>query len=99
MMDHADMPRQGDIDGRGNLSLRALEEFTVWFLRVCLDQLRFMTEMFGLDVLPERLTRYSVQKGWRPQAATLLVEILRRGEIARGEAVPITGLKKGTSDS
>jgi Fic family protein len=24
MMDHADMPRQGDLDGRGNLSRRAL---------------------------------------------------------------------------
>ena len=24
MMDHADMPRQGDLDGRGNLSHRAL---------------------------------------------------------------------------
>ena len=97
MMDHADMPRQGDLDGRGNLSLRALEEFTVWFLRVCLDQLRFMTDMFSLDALPQRLTAYSVQKGWRQQAATLLVEILRRGEITRGEAAPITGLKERTS--
>jgi hypothetical protein len=34
MMDHADMPRQGDPDGRGNLSRRALAEFTAWFLRV-----------------------------------------------------------------
>ncbi len=97
MMDHADMPRQGDLDGRGNLSLRALEEFTVWFLKVCLDQLRFMTDMFSLDALPHRLTAYAAQKGWRPQAATLLVEILRRGEITRGEAAPITGLKERTS--
>jgi len=97
MMDHADMPRQGNLDGRGNLSLRALEEFTVWFLRVCLDQLRFMTEMFSLDALPQRLGAYSAQKGWRPQAGTLLVETLRRGEITRGEAAPITGLKERTS--
>ena len=97
MMDHADMPRQGDLDGRGNLSLRALDEFTVWFLRVCLDQLRFMTELFSLDTLPQRLTAYSAQKGWRPEAATLLVETLRRGEITRGEATPITGLKERTS--
>ncbi|MFO1033172.1 MAG: hypothetical protein U1E15_03475 [Hyphomicrobiales bacterium] len=33
MMDHADMPRQGDLDGRGNLSLRALVAFSEWFLR------------------------------------------------------------------
>ncbi len=28
MMDHADMPRQVDLDGHGNLSRRALTEFT-----------------------------------------------------------------------
>ena len=28
MMDHADMPRQGDLDGRGNLSRRALADWT-----------------------------------------------------------------------
>ncbi|MER9438649.1 hypothetical protein [Mesorhizobium sp. M0618] len=43
MMDHADMPRQGDLDGRGNLSERALGDFTLWFLQVCIDQVSFMT--------------------------------------------------------
>jgi Fic family protein len=33
MMDYADTPRMNDLDGRGNLSLRALKEFTLWFLR------------------------------------------------------------------
>lgn len=97
MMDHADMPRQGDLDGRGNLSHRALETFTVWFLKVCLDQVRFMTEMFALDGLSARLKRYAAQQGWRPEAATLLTEILHRGEIARGDAEAITGLKERTS--
>ena len=30
MMDHADTPRQGDLDGRGNLS-SPLEEYSTWF--------------------------------------------------------------------
>src|SRR5690606_23927766 len=34
MMNHADMPRQDDLDGQGSLSLRALTEFNLWFLRV-----------------------------------------------------------------
>ena len=38
MMDLADMPGQGDLDGRGNLSLKALKKFVLWFFRVCLDQ-------------------------------------------------------------
>lgn len=32
MMAHSDMPRQGDRDGRGNLSVTALKEFVLWFL-------------------------------------------------------------------
>lgn len=32
MMDMADMPRQGALDGRGNLSQKALIAFTKWFL-------------------------------------------------------------------
>ena len=41
-MDRADTPRQGDLDGRGNLSRSALVDFTFWFLKVCLDQVTFM---------------------------------------------------------
>jgi len=47
MMDRADTPRQGDLDGRGNLSQKALIEFTDWFLRVCLDQVTFMSGLSG----------------------------------------------------
>lgn len=97
MMDHADMPRQGDLDGRGNLSRRALEEFTTWFLEVCLDQIRFMSGLFQLDALAARLKNYAAMRGWRAEAAVLLVEIMHRGEIARGDAETITGLKERTS--
>ena len=97
MMDHADSPRQGDLDGHGNLSQRALEEFSVWFLKVCLDQIRFMTDMFRLDGLVDRLKTYVVVHQWRPEASTLLTEILHRGEIARSDVMAITGLKERTS--
>ena len=97
MMDHADMPRQGDLDGRGNLSQRALDDFSTWFFKVCLDQIRFMGELFQLDRLSERLKAYAEQKNWRPEAAVLLIEILHRGEIARGDAMAITGLGERTN--
>ncbi len=97
MMDYADTPRQGSLDGRGNLSERALAEFSVWFLKVCLDQVRFMSELFEIDGLAERLTRYAQLKGLRPEAAKLLVEVLHRGEIARGDAAGITGLGERTA--
>ncbi len=97
MMDHADSPRQGDLDGRGNLSERALYTFSVWFLKVSVDQIRFMSGLFDLDGLAERLKRYAQLKGWRPEASKLLLETLHRGEIARGDAAPITGLGERTA--
>ncbi|HEY6517718.1 MAG TPA: Fic family protein [Steroidobacteraceae bacterium] len=58
MMDRADTPRRGDLDGRGNLSQRALAEFVAWFLQVALDQVRFMKSLFELDTLAPRLRRH-----------------------------------------
>ncbi|MFY9640095.1 MAG: Fic family protein [Rhodomicrobium sp.] len=97
-MDHADMPRQGDLDGRGNLSLRALIEFTEWFLKVCLDQITFMSDLFEIDTLARRLRVY-VERSERlkPEAVRLLEEALIRGEFERGDVPRITGLPERTA--
>jgi Fic family protein len=93
MMDHADMPRQSSRDGRGNLSERALEDFTLWFLKVGLDQITFMAELFEIGTLDRRLrTLVGQTTTLKPEAARLLTEALMRGEIERGEASRITGL-------
>ena len=97
MMDHADMPRQGDLDGRGNLSTWALTDFTIWFLKVCLDQVTFMEGLFALDRLGDRLGAYAKQQAWRPEAALLLERVLHQGEVARGEVGRIMGLKERTA--
>jgi Fic family protein len=93
MMDYADTPRQGDLDGRGNLSQKALQEFVLWFLRVCLDQVNFMSGLFELNGLSQRLRMY-VQKNssLKPEAIGLFEEALVRGEFERGEIVRVTGL-------
>jgi Fic family protein len=93
MMDYADTPRQGDLDGRGNLSLRSLNEFALWFLRVCLDQVNFMSELFELDRLRSRLRIYVEREDrLRSESALLLDVALVRGQIERGEANAVTGL-------
>lgn len=93
MMDHADTPRQGDRDGRGNLSEKALEDFTLWFLKVCLDQIQFMTGLFEIDTLAKRLKNVVAQSNTlKPEAEKLLTEALVRGAIQRGDAARITGL-------
>jgi Fic family protein len=99
MMDHADIPRQGDLDGRGNLSRRALSDFTAWFLRVCLDQVNFMASLFALETLIDRLRLYAERRGWRPEASLLLERVLQQGEMPRGEAARVTALsERGARD-
>jgi Fic family protein len=98
MMDHADTPRQGDLDGRGNLSERALADFVLWFLRVCLDQVSFMSGLFDIDNLAQRLRRYVSQHDTlKPETSRLLEEALVRGQFERGEITRITGLPERTS--
>jgi Fic family protein len=97
-MDHADMPRQGDLDGRGNLSLRALTEFVEWFLAVMLDQIRFMTKLFDLENLGARYDAFvASQLMLKPAAAIVLRDILKRGKLARGEVARVTGLPERTA--
>lgn len=97
-MDAADEPRKGDVDGRGNLSQAALVEFVTWFCRVALDQIAYMSDLFDLANLEERLTRY-VRESLRLEeyAAAIPVEVLRRGELARGEAARVTGRSERTA--
>jgi Fic family protein len=98
MMDYADSPRKGDLDGRGSLSRSALMEFTEWFLKVCLDQITFMSDLFDFDRLAKRLRRHVEQSDTlKPEAARLLEEALVRGEFERGEASRVTGLPERTA--
>jgi Fic family protein len=93
MMDDADTPRLGGFDDRGNLSQRALSEFVLWFLRVALDQVQFMSSLFELNTLSRRLRNYvELNDTLKPETAWLLEEALIRGEFERGEIARITGL-------
>jgi len=98
MMDFADSPRENDLDVRGNLSLRALIDFTAWFLEVCLDQLRFMGELFGPDSLAKRLRTWAERDDrFKLEVGRLLEEAAIRGEFDRGETARITGLPERTA--
>ncbi len=98
MMDYADTPRESDLDGRGNLSQRALEDFVLWFLRVCLDQVTFMTGLFELDTLVNRLGKLARDdQRFRPDSARLLEEAVLRGELERGDASRIIGAPERTA--
>jgi Fic family protein len=97
MLDAADAPREGDLDGRGNLSERRLRDFVAWFLRVSVDQVQFMSSSFDLDRLKERLGAWVRNSpGIASEAEHILDRILQFGEVPRGEAIRSAGLPERT---
>ncbi len=98
MMDLADSPRENDRDGRGNLSLKALEEFVTWFCEIALDQLTFMSKLFDLEALGARLETYVTRDLALPAAAVKICQaLLQRGEMQRGDAGIVTALPERTA--
>ncbi len=104
----ADAPREGDLDGRGNLSDRAMTEFCEFFLEVCLDQAQYMDQLLALNGLLDRLGRY-VQlrvsglasgppieraKMLRPEVIPVLKGAAIKGEISRGEVFTLIGMSE-----
>jgi Fic family protein len=99
MLAHADLPRQGDLDGRGNLSERALHRWCAFFIELAHDQVTFMGELLSLDRLQENIAALMLVRSastrhghYRPQAARALHHVLLAGPTARGEFVTMTGM-------
>jgi Fic family protein len=86
----ADARRWNDYDGRGNLSQAALTDFCLFFLRICLDQVEFMSSLLDLDSMQRRITifaeRWSAFHKLPGELATLLTTGFLRGELSRGDA-------------
>lgn len=97
----ADQPRRNDLDGRGNLSARALTEFCAFFLATMLDQVRFMRDSLDFDSVVDRLHGYAVTSGKFGRDADLIALLLReawmRGTFPRGDAARITGKSERTA--
>lgn len=90
---YADQLRQGDLDGRGNLSQRALLEFANYFLTTALEQISFMRSLLQLDGFRDRIRNYlhRARPDLRPESAYILEHVFAFGEMPRGEAERITG--------
>jgi Fic family protein len=52
----ADQPRQGDLDGRGNLTEAGLMQFIEYLLHICLDQITFMQATLDMNRFAHRIT-------------------------------------------
>ena len=107
-LNNADFPRRNDLDGRGPLSQEELVEFVRYFLEICLDQVRFMSERLDLSSLKERLKSLLVDlegKPWQIGSEKSLVKldalealhyVAMAGPIERSRFVAMTGLEQRT---
>ena len=100
----ADMPRHGDLDGRGNLSEKRLVEFIDYFLDTCIDQAKFMATMLNMQTIRDRiracLAFESSQSGSgiNMGAELALYILFTAGPMERGEFKQITGLGIRTAE-
>ncbi|WP_339868310.1 Fic family protein [Pseudohongiella nitratireducens] len=96
-----DQPRQGDRDGRGALSEKALIDFAHYFLSTCLDQIAFMEQLMRPDELQNRIMIWAQEKirggTLAPKSDVVLRAILHQGEVARGEVADLVGVSERTA--
>lgn len=95
----ADEPRAGDLDGRGNLSERALEQWIAFVLGQCLDQVRFMSGVLDLAGMKNRIAaclgyeQNVVNQGVRTEALRALHYLFAtQGELERADFKTMLGL-------
>ena len=95
----ADEPRAGDLDGRGNLSEQALCDWMGYVLGHCLDQVRFMAALLGLESMKDRIAaclsfeENVVRQGVRTEALRALHYLFAtQGELERADFKAMLGL-------
>jgi Fic family protein len=85
LLSGADQQRDNDLDGRGNLSQKALIDICHFFLDVALDQMEFMTNLLDYEGLEKRFKYLMRDWGLNENNAYVLSRIFILGEISKGE--------------
>lgn len=95
----ADEPRAGDLDGRGNLTERGLEQWIAYVLDVCLDQVGFMADTLALSTMKDRMAaclafeEQVVKQGVRSEALRALHYLFAtQGDMERADFKALLGL-------
>jgi Fic family protein len=95
----ADQPRAGDLDGRGNLSQRALVAWIEYVLSLCIDQVRFVSGLLDMEGMKDRIAaclafeENIVRQGVRGESLRALHYLwVTRSELERSEFKAMLGL-------
>jgi Fic family protein len=95
----ADMPRMGDLDGRGQLSEATLANFCRYAIQTAIDQIRFMGKLLALDQVNARIEGYfqRVRFDMKPEAGRIYQYVFMKGETERREAGSVSGMPERTA--
>jgi Fic family protein len=101
MLARADQLREGDLDGRGQLSQAALMGFCEFMLDTALDQVQYMSELLVLDNMQDRITKYIQARndgrvaglgGIKEVAGLILYNAFVQGKLKRALALELCGM-------
>jgi Fic family protein len=94
----ADGPREGDRDGRGNLTQRGLIAFCQFFLDRSIDQVRFMSNLLEPEEMLRRMEIHieeEVRAKHLPRGSfAVLREAALAGEVPRGKVAALTNYEE-----
>ncbi len=98
LLAQADGSREGDLDGRGNLTQRGLIEFCKFFLAQSVDQIRFMGGLLEPATLLTRMEIY-IEEEVRAKrllrgSFAVLREAVMSGEVERSKIPALTGYEE-----
>lgn len=98
----ADRPRQGDYDGRGQLTEKGLMAFCDYMLDTAIDQVDYVSGLLDLAQLRKRIDGYiqarndyrvaGVTKELKPVAGLILHTAFIYGEVDRAQAIEMCGM-------
>ncbi|RLA19040.1 MAG: Fic family protein [Gammaproteobacteria bacterium] len=102
MLALADRPRQGDYDGRGQLTEKGLLSFCGYMLETAIDQVDYMNGLLKLPDLRRRIEGYinarndhrvaSMDEALKPIAGLILHTAFIYGEISRAQAIELCAM-------
>ncbi len=102
LLANADSPRQGDYDGRGQLTENGLLDFCDYMLDAAIDQVIYISELLDLAKMRQRIDGYvmarnddrvaGVSAPLKSTASLILYTAFQQGEIDRAQALELCAM-------
>lgn len=102
LLANADAVRQGDYDGRGNLTEKGLVSFCNYMLDTAIDQVTYVSELLDLAKIRQRIESYiaarnddrvaGISAPLKSTASLILYTAFQQGEIDRAQALELCAM-------